>query len=229
MAHDENARNSPLLSLPGEIRNKIYRLVLVSDPDWAITIKPAHMRRQRSLLKTCYQIREEASQIYYGENIFLTTSLNADLFHTTRFLRSPDQSIARMLSSLTLVHSLSQPQQYSVAKVLERLGVTIASYEHTMKHTRILATCFCDTAESMLNMLAKIGVPVEILTLDVHVPMLEGIVKSNVQRGTCEFKKLEVHVTRILFEEFKKKLYLVYGMDGKKKAVYLTWNGFGDC
>ena len=78
-------------------------------------------------------------------------------------------------------------------------------------------------------MLVKIGVPVEILTLDVHVPMLEGIIKSNVQRGTCEFKKLEVHVTTILFEEFKKKLYLVYGMDGKKKAVYLTWNGFGDC
>lgn len=73
---------SPLLSLPAEIRNKIYRYLMTShcgiimidsgtipiikddDPeDWKVSI-------DTPLLGTCHQIYREASVIMYGENFF---------------------------------------------------------------------------------------------------------------------------------------------------------------
>ncbi|KAK5136595.1 hypothetical protein LTR08_002609 [Meristemomyces frigidus] len=59
-----------LFKLPPEIRNNIYTLVLVSSREELIiehTSSPA-------LLRTCRQIREEASSVYYGRNTFLITN-----------------------------------------------------------------------------------------------------------------------------------------------------------
>jgi hypothetical protein len=56
----------PLLELPGELRNRIYQLCLVSNP---IIINSTTFP-EPSLLKTCKQVRKEASTIFYGENQF---------------------------------------------------------------------------------------------------------------------------------------------------------------
>ena len=56
-----------LLGLPGELRNRIYRYVLVSDE--TIHIDPDCFQ-QPALLRTCTQVRNETSSIYYKENDF---------------------------------------------------------------------------------------------------------------------------------------------------------------
>ncbi|KAI7535771.1 hypothetical protein KC331_g11853 [Hortaea werneckii] len=59
-----------LLTIPGELRNIIYRLVLLSDD--RIKIDKRH-RKMPPLLRTCQQIYAEARSIYFGENSFQVT------------------------------------------------------------------------------------------------------------------------------------------------------------
>ncbi|KAK4623594.1 hypothetical protein CLAFUW4_05285 [Fulvia fulva] len=69
-AHNERDRRSKpthLLGLPGELRNKIYSLALVSESDITVT---ATGPSQPPLIRTCHQIREEALSVYYTDNSF---------------------------------------------------------------------------------------------------------------------------------------------------------------
>ena len=61
---------SPLLELPAELRNNIYRYALVSDDP--IYITPDGLRTRKALLQTCEQIKNEATGIFYAENVFIT-------------------------------------------------------------------------------------------------------------------------------------------------------------
>ncbi|KAF2216591.1 hypothetical protein CERZMDRAFT_93883 [Cercospora zeae-maydis SCOH1-5] len=70
-----NQSSSRLLSLPSELRNAIYELLLIQD----IRI-PIHQRRRphdrfcANILQTCKLIHAEAAPILYGENTFLAHS-----------------------------------------------------------------------------------------------------------------------------------------------------------
>ncbi|KAI7361076.1 hypothetical protein KC354_g8359 [Hortaea werneckii] len=59
-----------LLKIPGELRNVIYRLVLLCDE--RIKINKRH-RKMPPLLRTCQQVYAEARSIYFGENSFGVT------------------------------------------------------------------------------------------------------------------------------------------------------------
>ena len=59
-----------LFTIPGELRNAIYRYVLVEDEQDEIQIDDSN-HVQPALLRTNAQIREEASKIYYEENRFV--------------------------------------------------------------------------------------------------------------------------------------------------------------
>jgi hypothetical protein len=61
--------SSPLLELPGELRNRIYRLCLVSEDAEPIAVISTSFP-EPPLLSTCKEIREEASAIFYGESQF---------------------------------------------------------------------------------------------------------------------------------------------------------------
>ncbi|KAK3706704.1 hypothetical protein LTR37_012548, partial [Vermiconidia calcicola] len=52
---------SPLLELPGELRNRIYGYVLVDD----IIKLDSTGHTEPELLHTCKQVRKEAIRIYY--------------------------------------------------------------------------------------------------------------------------------------------------------------------
>lgn len=56
-----------LLGIPGELRNQIYRLILVQDDP--IKLTPTD-HEQPALLRTCKQIRDEATSIFIEENQF---------------------------------------------------------------------------------------------------------------------------------------------------------------
>lgn len=65
--------SSRLLSLPSELRNAIYELLLIQQD---IRIPP-HERKHRicaNLLQTCKQVHAEAGPILYGENMFMAHS-----------------------------------------------------------------------------------------------------------------------------------------------------------
>jgi hypothetical protein len=65
-----------LLGLAGELRNRIYRLTLItSGEDHRIKISPMS-HDQPALLKTCRQIRSEALKICEAENLFAVDVVN---------------------------------------------------------------------------------------------------------------------------------------------------------
>ncbi|KAI4641186.1 hypothetical protein J4E93_008065 [Alternaria ventricosa] len=70
----DNQLNSPLLRLPGEIRNRIYEYtffdakVMVTDPDWDWNGRvPWRNERPNHVLAICQQIRHEATSIFWNE------------------------------------------------------------------------------------------------------------------------------------------------------------------
>jgi len=56
------------LGLPGELRNHIYRLVLLESID--VYVDRSNYK-QPPLLRTCRKMRKEALQIFYKENRFM--------------------------------------------------------------------------------------------------------------------------------------------------------------
>ncbi|KAF2094380.1 hypothetical protein NA57DRAFT_60427 [Rhizodiscina lignyota] len=85
---DENTDNEPrtLLTLPGEIRNFIYRAVLVKDNH--ITISAAYPPKEPALLRTCRTIRSEARMIWYSENDFRVIDRHQSIAPFLNFFRA---------------------------------------------------------------------------------------------------------------------------------------------
>ncbi|KAK5117142.1 hypothetical protein LTR85_008910 [Meristemomyces frigidus] len=75
-----------LLSLPGELRNRIYRHALVSD--LLIRVTRTKDWEQPALLATSKQIRHEARKIYYLENRFRLIAANMDSAAITAFAQN---------------------------------------------------------------------------------------------------------------------------------------------
>ena len=73
-----DGKTRTLLGLPAELRNQVYRLALCETGKIAIS---QNNFQQPALLRTCRQIREEASSIYSGENqiTVLVHNLNASV------------------------------------------------------------------------------------------------------------------------------------------------------
>ncbi|KAK4995285.1 hypothetical protein LTR66_004870 [Elasticomyces elasticus] len=71
-----NAANSPLLRLPGELRNKIYRMALI----WGIARLQIQRGRdkQPALIQVCRQIRREAFSIFFQEAPFQVDIVGLD-------------------------------------------------------------------------------------------------------------------------------------------------------
>ena len=91
--------NSPLCSLPPELRNYIYELALTQpSPIQVITISyptesPLHLKADiphaRALSQTCKQLRQETHQLLYAYNAFVIT--------LGTFKLSPNEVVNRML------------------------------------------------------------------------------------------------------------------------------------
>ncbi|KAK4544202.1 hypothetical protein LTR36_004412 [Oleoguttula mirabilis] len=83
-------QDSPLLALAPELRNMIYRSVLISaDP---IDISCEDAATPPAILATCRQIKEEATSIYYGENTFSATEPPSTLPKAETYVRWLDRS-----------------------------------------------------------------------------------------------------------------------------------------
>ena len=93
-----NVQPFRLLELLAELRNRIYRAMLVCDEEFDI-----HMLRigaRICLLGVCTQIRSEASEIFYAENTFRITDARKQQLYTTFFLQSIGESNAQRIKRL---------------------------------------------------------------------------------------------------------------------------------
>jgi len=79
-------QQSPILKLPPELRNAIYRCVLISDTPIDVSERNENLT-PCYLLATCRQIRAEASKMYYSENTF-SVSVNHESDAISEFTRT---------------------------------------------------------------------------------------------------------------------------------------------
>ena len=87
-----NQSQSNFFTIPGEIRNHIYRLVLVSNQRIHITSTPTP---EPALLKTCRATRREAATIYYLENRFSIDCPNWRYSVYQNFFKKFDQHVPK--------------------------------------------------------------------------------------------------------------------------------------
>jgi hypothetical protein len=72
-AIDHDAHDSRLLALPPELRNAVYRSVLVNPEGIVLTPQGfrAAVATAKKLLNICKQIQQEAEGVFYQENNFI--------------------------------------------------------------------------------------------------------------------------------------------------------------
>ena len=95
-----------LSKLPAELRNEIYRLVLVDDEP--LDIERNAIAERTALLKACRQTREEASEIFYAENKFRLPGLCTHTADTITFLELAGQKNASGIPRLIVAFPLNK-------------------------------------------------------------------------------------------------------------------------
>ncbi|KAM3420915.1 hypothetical protein BST61_g4150 [Cercospora zeina] len=109
----------PLLRLPAEVRDEIYRFATPLAPNkWALIITPTTRPTEPPLLLVNRQIREEASAVYYKHNKFIFAIQNLDAKHYISWCQAlPARRLtANVAFHLTYEPLLSNPEEFRDAQ-----------------------------------------------------------------------------------------------------------------
>jgi hypothetical protein len=120
-----NAKNSPLLSkLPGEMRNKLYRVALL-EPFVEVDFKTIY--NKTALLRTCGQIKEEASAVFYRESQFVITDAAAQKGDVTKLLTCMGAESRKRVSSIILTNHLPEAarEAFKMLEANHNAGMTL--------------------------------------------------------------------------------------------------------
>ena len=98
-----------MLNLPPELRNNIYHLVLTSDNVGPIDIALGAIKLRTVLLRTCGQIRNEVTSIFYATNEFGISDLLGQQSEISRFAKNARDNIKHIGKLLVRV---SLPKLY---------------------------------------------------------------------------------------------------------------------
>ena len=101
----KNARRCPLLKLPAELRNKIYRLALTTEGRVYVDKDTFNIRK--ALVDTCTQTREETREIFYAENDFTIVMDGFTVWRAVMWLVSLGRT-GRMINGLDIAAELSR-------------------------------------------------------------------------------------------------------------------------
>ena len=109
------AQDAPLLNLPAELRNRIWSLALikkgrVNEPDDTIILPP--------LLRTCQQIANEATQIYFANNKFTVTLTTETLPEFLRSLKAIGRKNAQLIKSIKILFDVESELEDKTPKRL---------------------------------------------------------------------------------------------------------------
>lgn len=95
--------NTRLLSLPGELRNMIWRYTLIQEGYLILT--PA-IEILPPLTRVCSQIQQEAASIYFSEQEFLTIVTDFDGTAHGRFQETRKKYLAKNVSTYSMINQL---------------------------------------------------------------------------------------------------------------------------
>lgn len=121
----------PLLELPAELRNKIYRLVLCKND--AIVVSSTGYEREW-LLSACKKVRREALKIYYYENVFQIQVHKWKSDNWLAFERSNKQ--LGIKGSRTIQNALSEGEQLDGLKIDIGITSTEPSWKNLLEWMR---------------------------------------------------------------------------------------------
>lgn len=108
--------SSPLLTLPPELRNSIYRMVIV----FPQSIRFGTSEGKPALLATCKQIHNESVQIFWAENTFEATYLDTDRCHLLQRLNSLGQAKCSSICKLQLSWMVTAAETEEFRKTSDR-------------------------------------------------------------------------------------------------------------
>lgn len=141
------ASSSPFLDrLPPEIRNTIYRLVLV-EPNGPLIITKHDFSARKTLIDTCKQIRGEAKDIILAENTFGVVCGKGEGYIAARWLASLGDR-ARLIKGLSIAFELSEETKKKHQSVVSHLcaaenrGVDTSSTEFKIQKSRLQDSIF---------------------------------------------------------------------------------------
>lgn len=120
MAEHEND-NATLLGLTGELRNRIYRLVVIEDSHahGTVTVRCSELN-EPALLYANKQIRDGALSIFYAKNIFLLDHVDFNSY--VQFKWQSKQSMLETQLKIRVRHHIKVTGQLSWPDLINWLG-----------------------------------------------------------------------------------------------------------
>ncbi|RMY69279.1 hypothetical protein D0863_06557 [Hortaea werneckii] len=103
--HPPTHQTSPLLTLPPELRNKIYSLALKSPSKTTPSSNTGHLKHP-ALLQTSVQIRTEATQMYFAQTTFQLPLNPSNLHPLHTFLETCGPANLAVLHKLELQYAV---------------------------------------------------------------------------------------------------------------------------
>lgn len=197
------------LTLPAELRNSIYELVIIS-PDELVITKEGNLATP-PLLQVCKQIRCEALTMYYAENCFRALVDDHDACGLEAWLKSKVQpDMRKHIRKFKLEHSGIETGQFSdnlkiiVCRRLETgvpgIGATLGFVDEEGPESAQLEPTYWFGWMARLIHLSALGLDLDCLNVDAQKTFvgkqdLGEIVKDlmrNVWRATIEYLVKEV-------------------------------------
>ena len=107
-----------LINLPKPIKDKIYSYALVADKpiDFA---KKAFLVRY-ALLNTCTQIRNEATPVFYSQNVFKISNITSE---STNYIKAADGAITRLLIEFVIPADARKKYNNQPTAILSELKI----------------------------------------------------------------------------------------------------------
>lgn len=125
-------RGGNLTALPSELRNQIYHLVLLSEPQVSIDgqqdpKKQLPLLETPGLLRTCRQIEREASSMWYGNTVFCYDS-TSKLLRGLHTLGTAKCMMLRIIRCSQCCHNTDGAEWYlrQMRAMLEEEGLRLA-------------------------------------------------------------------------------------------------------
>ena len=162
--------------LPPELRNRIYRLILVANEP--INIVESEIKYYTALLKTCRQLRSEASQIFFAENRFCAAFAVDAKVTAVDWLSSIGRKQAGQITALSIVPQTAkdvkkavqhrQAWQVAVETAGEAMVCGIIASGVNIRHIRLTPPVL-DSAH--LNWTVSVAFMFEMLKLQLQYEM----------------------------------------------------------
>ncbi|KAF7189270.1 hypothetical protein HII31_09423 [Pseudocercospora fuligena] len=159
-------QDSPLLKLPGELRNDIYRLAVVEEPHIRIRhINKSLLLRTPALLRVCKQMRGEVSSIFWAETSISIEICGDDWKDSLKSLGTIAAGGLKDIKFIEVDYKLEDAEEDELQALLRGTGPFVAPYlgHPRCKLSGIYVSQMERSRELLLDLLKR-GVSIESIT-----------------------------------------------------------------